>query len=116
MDRPSSSDDEPGTADDRTPVLDEVFGVLAHPMRREIIRFCADRANEPTDLDAVVDHLTEQRLDDEPPDRDRIALRLHHLHLPKLADTGLVDFDPESGQLVYRTNDVIEACLTELQR
>lgn len=114
MDRPPSADDEPGSADDRSSALDDIFGVLADPMRREVIRYCADHANEPTDLDTVVDYLAEQRRDGEP-DRDRIALRLHHLHLPKLAETGLVEFDPDSGRLEYRSNDAIESCLSEIR-
>lgn len=114
MDRPPSADDEPGAANDRSPPLDEIFGVLADPMRREVIRYCADHANEPTDLDTIVDYLAEQRRDEDPVDRDRIAIRLHHLHLPKLAETGLVEFDPESGRLEYRSNDAIESCLSDI--
>ncbi|MFC7098605.1 hypothetical protein [Halobaculum marinum] len=65
---------------------DELFAQLAHPMRRRIL----DRLTR-VDYGERVDCTTLTKGDDIP-ERERI--RLHHVHLPKLAYVGYVDWDP----------------------
>lgn len=116
MDRPPTSNDDHASRVDSSPSVDDVLGVLAHPMRREVIRFCTERQVDQTDLDAIVDYLDgETGWADEAVDRDQLKLRLHHLHLPKLADGGLLEFDPRSGQIRYRSHDMVESWLDRIQ-
>lgn len=116
MDRPPTSNDDRASRVDSSPSVDDVLGVLAHPMRREVIRFCTEQQVVQTDLDAIVEYLNhETGWADEAIDRDQLKLRLHHLHLPKLADGGLLEFDPRSGQVRYRSHDMVESWLARLQ-
>lgn len=52
-----------------------------------------------TDLTRAVDEYTHRGTASEAPSdaSRRIRISLHHIHLPKLAEAGLVDYDPEEG-------------------
>jgi DNA-binding transcriptional ArsR family regulator len=108
MDRtPADSDDNEGDGDRPSLSTDELLALLGHPLRREILRYCVEKTDPKTDLDGLTDHLLTE-WEGEGYDRDRVALQLHHLHLPKLADMGLVAFDPDSGGVRYRPNHELE--------
>lgn len=65
--------------------FDEILRALAHPRRRETVRYCRE-------LEA--DSVTAERLNREVFDGDeRTLVELHHSHLPKLDDAGLLEYD-----------------------
>ncbi|WP_139136192.1 hypothetical protein [Haladaptatus sp. W1] len=39
----------------------------------------------------------------------RIRTKLVHVHLPKLADKGLIDYDREQGTVVLRETEALDA-------
>lgn len=104
-------DRSPATGDDERPMgevnaaMEDVLAALGHPLRREVLRYCVEQSTRDTDLYSLTDHLVAEGRHDE---RERVALLLHHLHLPKLADMGLVEFDPKSGQVRYHPSDELE--------
>lgn len=51
---------------------------------------------------AVVERETDREALDET-SNGRIALELHHLHLPKMASLGIVDYDQETNRIVARS-------------
>lgn len=68
--------------------FDAVFECLSAQKRREVIAEL--RVRGPATLRDLVDAVAE------PGDRpERVELNLHHRHLPKSADAGLVEYDPE---------------------
>lgn len=78
-----------------TKIDDEVaplFDALAHRRRRRVVAYVADRNGETT-LDAVAEHLC----DDCGEDRERVRVSLHHRHLPKLDDLGVLDYDDRAN-------------------
>lgn len=86
-------------------------------MRREVLQFFADRSSRQAGLDQLIEHLTERRAAGEPPmERDRIALQLHHVHLPKLADIGVIEYDSDTDNLRYHPDDDLERYLEITQR
>lgn len=42
--------------------------------------------------------------------RKRVTARLHHSTLPKLADAGVVDYDPRTGTVRYRGHPLVDRC------
>lgn len=71
--------------------------VLASQRRCVVLDVFGDR-EPPIGLDelaaAVADR--EREIDGERRDQDQVQVTLYHHHLPKMADLGLVEFDPES--------------------
>lgn len=85
---PTSPSAAPGVVSE-----DELRRVLSDGRRRSIIAFL-DSEDEPVHRRAVLAHLAP---DDE--ERARIATRLHHVHLPKLVDSGLLVHDRDEDTL-----------------
>lgn len=78
--------------------LDDVFEVLADRRRREVLRHLIER-DPPVSVAELVDGI-----DDHTPatavNRRELRVALHHSHLPKLDDSGFVDYDREENRIV----------------
>ena len=79
------------TKDDEQEVDDGLVAALGDEHQRKVLRHFQ---NSQTAV-ASVDELVESLNDPECPSlaRNRIAVRLHHVTLPKLADTGVIEYD-----------------------
>lgn len=85
------------------PSLDEIHSILASPIRRVLLdRFLK---GETTTIETMA---TDLAANDEVPydDPERLKRNLHHIHLPKLAAAGLIDFDHGTGTI--RMNGPLE--------
>jgi len=78
--------------------LDAVFDVLADGRRRTMLTVLADRRDATSVAELVEQTLADPTSDDDPNDdaRTTLTIRCHHVHLPKLADAGLVRYDHEA--------------------
>lgn len=59
--------------------------------------------DDPVDLEELAEAVAarEDDLDEsEPSVRSAMATALHHIHLPKLADAGVVEYDPRSNVVI----------------
>jgi DNA-binding transcriptional ArsR family regulator len=83
-------------ADERR--LSETLEVFSHPCRRRALRYLSDRT-EPVGLSELADGITESASGTSERTADDVELVLHHVHLPKLADAGLVDYSANSGEV-----------------
>lgn len=81
---------------------DTVFSVLAHRHRRYALSYLLGR-DGPVTVGAIIAHVVGQIESPEEGAYDRISLRFHHSHLPKLADAGLIEYDREE-QIVAPTD------------
>lgn len=81
------------------PRFDGVFSSLAAQRRRCILDYLLDSEAERASFDELVDYVVEEETRSPGPDRQAVATTLHHTHLPKLADEGLVDLDRENGSI-----------------
>lgn len=82
------------------PSMDTLLELVADSRRRAILRHLDEsEPGVPVETDALVDRLlaTEDDASDSEGCRRRLAIELHHHHLPKLADAGLVAYDPDAG-------------------
>ena len=109
--------DDEGSRSQRDAV-DSVFSCLSAAERRHLLERLSRQAPEPTprgDLTAAL----AAWLTGKPPDevtaeeRERAAVALHHQHLPKLADAGLVECDGDAvtpaDHPAYRDEGIVEA-------
>lgn len=80
--------------------VDGIFAALNHPLRREVVALLSENPNRTFRVDDVVERLRQQA---SAPDLDRPELRiqLRHVHLPKLAEYDVVEFDPQGDLLRY---------------
>lgn len=84
---------------------DEVLRALARSTRRRVLRYL-DEAGGDVDVTELAGHLA-----DEQSVRERTAASLHHVHLPKLDDCGLVEYDPESCRVATTVPPWVEQYL-----
>lgn len=90
---------------DTSGAIDGIYDVCSHRTRRRLLR--ALRKSPETTLEAVAAELAEGGDDVRPSERTRLEVALYHWHLPKMADRGVIEYDPESGRV--RTNDATRA-------
>lgn len=75
---------------------DDLFDVLSERRRRRIIEEVLQRDDRAA-VDDVVETVVEREMnghDDREDLRSQVTVSLHHVHLPKLNEAGLIDYDP----------------------
>ena len=85
-------------------LLSRVFGALAHQRRRYILYYLRD--HEQTDIDDLARHIVGWEQDSpiaevSATDVEQVKPDLVHSHLPKLAEYGLIEYDPRSDTICY---------------
>lgn len=90
--------------------LDSVLPVLANTERQTIL----SHLREPTGDTVSLEELTKVLATDTGLDRDQAQIRLHHAHLPKLADLDIVDYDVDSNTVQYLGSPEVESVLDSI--
>lgn len=96
--------------------FDALLQLVADRRRRQAIHHLRHEADGNTTIDDLVDRMHDGGLDADghPTDREQLAIQLYHAHLPKLADYGVVEFEPENGAIRYRPDEQFETVLDAL--
>jgi hypothetical protein len=89
--------------------FDRRYELLSHPTRRALLRTL--RENGSTTIDAAAADLVDAgergpAADGGSVDSERLTVSLYHVHLPKMADSGVIDYEPATGTI--RANDATE--------
>jgi len=104
------SEEGSGEKGDRTTVrgrkelsVDTVFELLKNERRRRILEYLRDQDDETT-LDRLAEHIAARENDTDEfhlssDQRKRVYIALYQSHLPKLHDTGIIDYDQRSGSV-----------------
>ena len=72
------------------------------------------RPDGVVDVPDPVDYIVAQDTERGPKDRKSVATTLHHVHLPKSAEAGLIEYDPRSGTIRYNRHLSHEECLARV--
>jgi len=91
-------------------MLDEYLRVLAHEHRRQLLTILLERGDqaEVAIPEAVVRDDT---------DRDTVRLSFHHIHVPKLDELGLVEWDRDAGVVTKGPNfDDVRSLIEAVER
>ncbi|WP_135854142.1 DUF7344 domain-containing protein [Halorussus salinus] len=118
--------------------IDRLFETIADRRSRYVLSFFDSASVDAVELDRLVDYVTEREAEESPdgeasPDseapsdgeastgdssavenerhRQRVAIALHHKHLPKLAEEAFVDYDSRTKTVRYWGGDRVSACL-----
>ena len=109
---------EPTTlAVEATPSLDTIFEILANRRRRHVLYYLYEQPDGVAtleELSGVVESIeaeTQTDANDDDERRERIKTELHHAHLPKLEDAGVIEHDRRSETVRYWTQPSLEEWL-----
>jgi len=89
--------------------IDEQFDALARADRRAVIQFFQDESTEEATLDELAAGIVDGNYWDT--DESNARPYLHHFTLPKLADTGILDYDAKTKTASYRRQPAVEQLL-----
>lgn len=80
-------------------LLDDVFEVLADRKRRHLIRYLL-QCDPPVSITEIADALQTRDKVGSVDERRKLRVSLHHIHLPKLDEIDIVDYDTETNRVV----------------
>lgn len=94
------------------PMVDMMFEVLANQTRRGICQYFLTNDTPSAEIDDLASYLTGHDLIDVDADCEQITTGLIHVHLPKMADAALLDYDDRTQTVRYRGHPSLEQVLT----
>lgn len=105
---PSWSEPPSGRVSSDTLTESDRFRLLSAKRRRLILELLSE-STAPVVLEELAAAVRTR--EDEPGERDGdVAVALHHVHLPMLADLGVIDYDPSSKRIRawHGTDDLLD--------
>ena len=95
--------------------LDTVFEILSNARRRYLLYYLFTMEGEVAEFDAAVNAVykygaAETGTDDHPT-REDVKIELHHTHLPRLTDAGVIDYDRRQGTIRLTDSPTLEEWL-----
>lgn len=93
--------------------VDATLEALADESRRLVVRYLRNRGDDAVHFDELVEHVSTHGSDRH--DSAVVAVRLYHVGLPKLAEVGLLEYDPRSDVVRYSPNSLAEELLDLLE-
>jgi len=96
--------------------VDAILGLLAQQERRDLIQRLQQESKNSCSFEKIVEHLLSKTADrtGERPGHDNMEVQLQHVHLPKLADAGLIEYDVRSQTVRYNSHDEVEQLLERI--
>jgi len=93
--------------------IDKLHRILASERRRLILSYLATTSAETTGIDELINAVARREHPHRGPAtyREHIEIDLHHVHLPKLADAGVIEYDPVSETVQYDGSEKLESLL-----
>lgn len=97
--------------------LDAILALLAHHHRRDLLRHLVRLPDQAATIDDCVGHLAEREAErtGNRPGRDHLEATLHHVHVPRLADAGVLEYDSRTQEIRYWGNDRLESWLERIR-
>lgn len=97
--------------------VDATLELLAHRHRRALLSYFVDSDEDAASVDEIVSRIieVETAASGRRPGHNQVENALHHIHLPKLADAGIVEHDSRSQSIRYRGEDHLETWLERIR-
>lgn len=94
--------------------VDAVFEILADGWRRHLLYYLIEEAGGTAEVPELADHLCSVGAGPASADAERVLTELHHRHLPRMDDAGLVDYEHRRGSVRYLQDSLVEDCLARV--
>lgn len=97
--------------------LDGLLSAVTSEYRRAVLNSLTSTSDMRLRYDTLVD-LVAERLRDEDTEREsdehrqRVQIALHHVHLPKLAEVRMIDYETEAGHVQFIGGELEQDLLT----
>lgn len=88
--------------------VDSLYRCVADRHRRQLLTYLRETENGTATVDELVDYVVRQEVNSPAPDRASVAVDIYHLHLPLLADEGVVEFDARTERVQYTSRPDVE--------
>ncbi|WP_224448276.1 DUF7344 domain-containing protein [Haloprofundus salilacus] len=101
------------TQEIQTVSTETALRVVADPCRRSILSQLIDTEETMVTINALVDHISPEN----PPPKttathaDSLLIDVQHIHLPKLEDVNLIEYNPHTKMIRYNSNERVERVL-----
>ena len=92
--------------------IDTLCDLLSNAQRRHILLYLSSHTKTTISHEKLLDHLTEINDNLSGDTHRRLAIQLQHVHLPKLAEHGLLEYDETTNSISYNTDSRVEKMLT----
>lgn len=98
---------------EKAPKVNKMLDILYHHLRREIIHYFETHTDDETAaIDDVIIYL-DKRVPEE--STETLHTELRHHHLPKLAESGWINYDTRTGHIQYLGHDQATQWLDEIR-
>lgn len=87
---------------------DQLISILSIECNRHVLHYFRESSEHVASLEEIADYVATRRDETGVSDPDRVAIRLHHSSLPKLAEVGIVDYDRRQHTVRYRGHSLVE--------
>ncbi|WP_435159064.1 DUF7344 domain-containing protein [Haladaptatus sp. DFWS20] len=93
--------------------ISQLYELLADHQRRALLQ-CLSNTESSLSTSTLVTELT-QGSDLDPAEREtNTEIAVHHIHLPKLADAGIIEYDQSAQQAAYSATPQVDTLLKEM--
>lgn len=93
---------------------DTFLRVVANEQCRYVLTYLANASDEIVSVSELATHVKEHCSGSRT--HEQIVVRLHHVLLPKLEDTGLLEYDSRRNTVRYYSNPGVERTLNFLEK
>ncbi|MEA5389609.1 hypothetical protein VB779_23030 [Haloarculaceae archaeon H-GB11] len=76
--------------------VDRILSALAHEHNRSVLNYFRNSSGSSASLDELADHVATEETSSGLESLEQVAVHLHHAGLPKIADAGILDYDPRT--------------------
>lgn len=91
-----------------TDSVNRLFTGLSSEYRRLVVAYFMETDTEIASIAELAEYVRAEQCDDEHTSRERITIQLHHVAVPKLAATGVLDYDPRTKTVRYHGESTLE--------
>ena len=89
--------------------VDRILSALAHKHNQGVLNYFRESSASVASLDELADYVAEKKPSSGFESAEQVAVHLHHAGLPKIADAGILDYDPRTKTVRRHDHPLLES-------